>query len=76
MATILELIGTGTLGLGTGLFLAYLFDVFDLGDLFVGAVLGSVVTMFVFASIAGWTHYKTKFAWRREQARRRRAAMR
>jgi hypothetical protein len=45
-------------------------------ELFAGALLGATITLFVIACIAGWDHYRAKWAWKREQARRKRAALR
>jgi hypothetical protein len=45
-------------------------------ELFAGAMLGATITLFVIACIAGWDHYRAKFAWKREQARRKRSALR
>lgn len=39
-------------------------------------MLGATITLFVIACIAGWDHYRAKFAWKREQARRKRSALR
>jgi ABC-type uncharacterized transport system permease subunit len=63
----------------TGLGLAFLFDVLGIEDIAVDFALGLVAVVFVVACFAGWhwwRGYRAQFARRREQARRRRAALR